>query len=388
MSTLGQLDSLCGNNQAPTANAAGPYTVPEGGGVQLDGVSSFDPDPGDTLSYEWDLDYDGVTLDIDATSSAPVFDAASLDGPDSRTVALRVTDGAGEASSVDTSLVTVTNVAPTADAGPDQDDVEWVDALMVTLDGSASSDPVDPLGYSCTDSVGTVVGTTATATVSISGLGTHTFTLTVDDGDDGTDSDFLTVTVVDTTAPVINGASADPSVLWPPNHKMRAVTVAVDLSDAGDANPTCKITSVASDEAADGRGDGNTTPRLGDHRGLDAESQVRAFRSGRWPRIHRRHPLHGRVRESRDDDRDRRGAPRSGQGQEVKQVARNQALIRRPLVRVARPASGDSVAACPISRRSRATPYQSNRSCPPRLASASFCTQSRVEGQSLPSSTP
>ena len=60
--------------------------------------------------------------------------------------------------------------------------------------------------------------------------------------------------------PVIDGVTADPSVLWPPNHKMRAVTVAVDVSDTNDANPTCKIMSVDSDEAAEGGGDGNTTP--------------------------------------------------------------------------------------------------------------------------------
>ena len=47
-------------NQAPTASAGGPYSVGEGGSVQLDASGSTDPDqPSATLTYEWDLDGDG-----------------------------------------------------------------------------------------------------------------------------------------------------------------------------------------------------------------------------------------------------------------------------------------------------------------------------------------
>ncbi len=247
-------------NAAPTADAGGPYTAPEGGSVQLDGSGSSDPDPGDTLSYEWDLDYDGINFSADVTGSSPLFDATGLDGPSSSTVALRVTDSVGAASNIDTTLVTIDNVAPTASAGQDQSGVEWARGLTVTLDGSGSSDPVDPISYSWTDSEGTVVGTTTEVTVSISGLGANTFALTVDDGDGASHDDSVTITVVDTISPEITGASAAPSVLWPPNHKMQAVTVAVDVSDACDANPTCEIVSVTSDEPVNDKGDGNTSP--------------------------------------------------------------------------------------------------------------------------------
>lgn len=53
--------------------------------------------------------------------------------------------------------------------------------------------------------------------------------------------------------------SADPNVLWPPNHKMRAVTVSVDASDVC-SGVSCKIISVSSDEDENGKGDGNTSP--------------------------------------------------------------------------------------------------------------------------------
>ena len=58
-------------NQPPAADAGGPYTVPEGSSVQLDGTGSYDPDPGDTLTYAWDLDNDGTFETAGATPTSP-----------------------------------------------------------------------------------------------------------------------------------------------------------------------------------------------------------------------------------------------------------------------------------------------------------------------------
>jgi hypothetical protein len=105
-------------NQAPSADAGGPYSVPEGGSLALDGSASSDAD-GTVASYEWDFDYDGVSFDVDAAGVAPTFSAAALDGPSSRTIALRVTDDDGAVSAIVTASLAVTNVAPTAGiAGP------------------------------------------------------------------------------------------------------------------------------------------------------------------------------------------------------------------------------------------------------------------------------
>jgi len=75
----------------PDADAGGPYTVDEGGSVTLDGTGSSDPD-GSIATYEWDLDYDGVTFDVDATGATPTFPATGIDGPATRDIALRVTE--------------------------------------------------------------------------------------------------------------------------------------------------------------------------------------------------------------------------------------------------------------------------------------------------------
>lgn len=54
--------------------------------------------------------------------------------------------------------------------------------------------------------------------------------------------------------------TANPSVLWPPNHKMVPVTVSVSASDDCDAVPIRKITSVSSNEPENGLGDGDKAP--------------------------------------------------------------------------------------------------------------------------------
>jgi hypothetical protein len=68
------------------------------------------------------------------------------------------------------------------------------------------------------------------------------------------------VIVRDTTAPSINSLTASPDTIWPPNHRMVAVTLTSVVADAVDAAPTTRIISVTSNEPADGTGDGDTSP--------------------------------------------------------------------------------------------------------------------------------
>ncbi len=63
----------------------------------------------------------------------------------------------------------------------------------------------------------------------------------------GPSSQSVTITR-DTTGPSIASATANPSMLWPPNNKMRAVTVSVDASDAGSGFASCSITGVTDSE--------------------------------------------------------------------------------------------------------------------------------------------
>ena len=110
-------------------------------------------------------------------------------------------------------------------------------------------------------------------------LGTNIVSVAVTDAVGNTASCFTEVPVVDTTPPVITAVSANPNVLWPPNHKLVPITVRARATDTCSSTVTWKITKVTSNEPVNGLGDGDTAPDwqiIGDH-GL----KLRAERSGR-----------------------------------------------------------------------------------------------------------
>jgi len=89
--------------------------------------------------------------------------------------------------------------------------------------------------------------------------GTTTINWTATDPSGNTATAQQTVTVVDDEPPSISAVSASPSVLWPPNHSMQDVSVVWAVTD--NCGPVdCSITSVTSNEPADGTGDGDAAP--------------------------------------------------------------------------------------------------------------------------------
>ena len=183
---------------------------------------------------------------IDAgDNTAPQLPALDLDG------AARIVDGNFDGTArVDMGAYEYFNAPPAAVAGPD-----WTGAAnaacvaVVALDGTGSSDPDgDPLTCKWTGSFGTVSG--ATASVSLP-AGTQTITLTVDDGRGASASDTLVATVLDTTPPVIQSASASPPVLSPANRQLVPVTIAVSATDSCGGAVRRRIVSVTSNEAID-----------------------------------------------------------------------------------------------------------------------------------------
>jgi hypothetical protein len=220
--------------------------------------------------------YGDVLGDYHLRQSSPALDAGDnaaaaiptqdLDG------APRIVDGDFDGSArVDMGAYEYFNAPPAAAAGPDQTVVADAScAAVVTLDGRGSSDPEGgPLTYSWTGPFGTVTG--ATATVSLT-AGTHVITLTVRDGGGASATDTLVVKVRDTTAPIIQSATASPSVLSPVNKQLKPVTIAVSATDGCGGSVQCRIVSVASNEAIDA-GDWRITGALT----LD----LRAERSGK-----------------------------------------------------------------------------------------------------------
>jgi hypothetical protein len=145
------------------------------------------------------------------------------------------------------------------------------DALMVvwTVNGMAAQTNTIAAGTN---------GTMATVSfMDTLPLGTNQVAVMVSDSDTNTASCATTVTVVDTTPPVIVSARAEPNVLWPPDHKLVGVRVFAQVTDTCSAT-TWRIIKVTSNESVNAKGSGHTDPDwiiTGDH-----TVQLRAERSG------------------------------------------------------------------------------------------------------------
>jgi hypothetical protein len=112
-------------------------------------------------------------------------------------------------------------------------------------------------------------------------LGTDPFSCNVTDASGNSNSCSSVVKVQDTMPPVISSVSANPSTLWPPNHKFVPVKVSVVVNDACDPNPVCTLTGITSSEPPTGGGSGNTSPDFAITGALTAS--LRAERDGTGP---------------------------------------------------------------------------------------------------------
>ena len=204
-------------NNAPTVDAGGDQTVPEGSTVNLDGTAT-DLDSEDTLEYTWSHD---STLSITFADDAedPSFTAPNVAEDTPVEFTLEVSDGT--ATVTDKVTVTITdsaNTAPEVNAGPDQTVPE---GSTVNLDGTATDlDSEDTLTYSWSHNSTALAITlansaaldTSFAAPNVAGDTPVEFTLEVSDGT-ATVTDKVTVTITDSenTAPTVD-AGGDQTV--------------------------------------------------------------------------------------------------------------------------------------------------------------------------------
>ncbi|MCP4541931.1 MAG: tandem-95 repeat protein, partial [Chloroflexi bacterium] len=179
-------------NDIPQVEAGPDQTVDEGGTASFTG-SFTDPDIGDTHTVVWDLG-DGNTA-TDTLSPTHVYADNAASG--AYTVTLTVTDSQSGVVS-DTLLVTVNNVAPTVDAGPDQFTNEGTEASFTGIFTDPGVLDTHTIAWSFGDGYTATGALTPTHTYADDGA--YTVILTVTDDDGGTDSDTLIVTV-DNVAP-------------------------------------------------------------------------------------------------------------------------------------------------------------------------------------------
>ncbi len=203
--------TITGVNDRPTANAGADQTVAEGATVTLNGSGSSDPENA-TLTYAW-TQPSGTNVTLNDTSAqSPTFTAPeNLLANAVLVFSLVVNDGVNNSATADTVTITTTagtNDPPTAVATATPNPA--TEGVMVTLNGSASSDPENaPLNYAWTQ-VGTPM-------VSLNDADTATPTFTAP-------ADLLTTTSLEFSLVVNDGTNAS-----------AAATVTITITGVNDA---------------------------------------------------------------------------------------------------------------------------------------------------------
>ena len=178
----------------PIAMAGSDMTVPQGTNVSLDGSASTD-DIG-IVRYEWDL----VQGEWQQNATGAWFNI-TLDDAGTVMATLRVWDLWGNVGR-DTIIITVTDIyPPVADAGPD---ISVAIGEQIDLDGSASHDNMDVVGYEWTVDPGgldlVLHGSSVSFTIDVPGM--YQVVLRVIDAAGLEGRDELNVTVSDVVPPV------------------------------------------------------------------------------------------------------------------------------------------------------------------------------------------
>ncbi len=148
-------------NQAPAADAGGPYIAECGGAhttVSLNGTGSSDPD-GAPLTYSWSTDCPGGTFNNSAIAQPTLTVNTSSSCSVNCTVSLTVTDDFGVSNGPDTANVTVHDTTPPVIVCPTDRTIQCTESSdpsntgTATVTDSCISDP--PVTYSDTTAPGT-----------------------------------------------------------------------------------------------------------------------------------------------------------------------------------------------------------------------------------------
>ncbi len=204
-------------NQAPVANAGGPYSGYRNQAIGFNGAGSNDAD-GDPLTYSWNFG-DGST----GTGAAPSH-AYAASG--SYTVTLIVHDGFVNSTSA-TATVNVQNRAPVANAGGPYTGYR---NAPVAFAGSGTDPDGDALSYGWSFGDGTT-GTGPTPTHTYSALGSYSAVLVASDGEASSSPATATVTILN-RPPVANAG---------PDQTVRKETT-TRLNGTGSSDPDGTIT--------------------------------------------------------------------------------------------------------------------------------------------------
>jgi probable HAF family extracellular repeat protein len=219
-------------NHPPVA-FAGPDQIADcGASVTLDGTSSSDPD-GDALTFQWT---EGVVV-LGTNSTLTVsFDAGT------HQVTLTVTDPCGQSSQTNVTVRVADTTAPTINGAPESVTISnrfgSVPNILPLIVATDNCTPADQLVLTQSPAAGTLLNGDQRAIV-----------VTVADAAGNLTSLSIPLVFPDSAPPYIKRIMVNPSVIWPPNHKMVPVSVSVLALDNVDPAPVSKIISITANES-------------------------------------------------------------------------------------------------------------------------------------------
>jgi len=260
-----------------TSTIAGTATFARGG--TFTGTLTLTDITGNTVSKQFTYTVTGAASDstppvittpgnliVEATSPAGAsvsFNVTATDDKDGP-VSVRTSAASGSTFALGTTTVTATARDAAGNAATATFTVTVVDTIApvisvpanLVLEATSASGAIATFAASATDATGATI-TYSKASGSTFALGTTTVTVTAKDAVGNQSTATFSVTVRDTIAPAISSVSTNAPTLWPPNHKMVAVTVSAAATDA--VGPiSYRIASVTSSEPDNGLGDGDT----------------------------------------------------------------------------------------------------------------------------------
>jgi hypothetical protein len=235
------------DNHGNTATGSFTVTVSQQGGPPphlqglIDVITEATGPAGAVVTYTVTATNDGVVMCLPASGSTFAIGTTQVNctamnafGSDSGSFNVTVRDTTPPALTLPSNMV----VEATGSTG-----------AVVTYNASASDIVDGNVGVVCTPASG-----------SLFPIATTTVSCTATDSHNNSSSGAFTVTVQDTTAPVVTSITANPGNLWPPDHKMVAVGIIVQTFDAVDPAPVSHIVSVTSNQPINGTGDGDVAP--------------------------------------------------------------------------------------------------------------------------------
>jgi hypothetical protein len=193
----------------PVVDAGGPYNGIEGVAIRFDATAT-DPDGDEIIQYEWHFG-DGTSAVSTFPTTSHLYDDNGASNPGTYTLTVFVTDARGVRSAAATSVVTVSNVAPTGTlAAPSTVGEGTAIQLSVAGVDAAGDRPSLKYAFDCGDGAGYgAFGSSSVASCPTVDNGTRVVKAKIVDKDGGTSDEYTApVTITNVLPQVAATASA------------------------------------------------------------------------------------------------------------------------------------------------------------------------------------